>query len=1310
MALYRDRIRQGQDAKQRVLDRLENRSQPEQSLYRDRIRQTQPQAAPQEMQGPPERETVSPQTVASLGLDLTSRNNRMLNTANNMIKTNQERQAAEKAANAAQKQADIDRDNALPGRNVPVLGPVLKGIDALGRATKPASDIAMQLYTPGGAPSVVANATRGAAQGLTRLIPSLGNSAAGRIGTTAAAEAAVGAPLGISNQLARDPQSTPRQLGEAAAFGAGGGALLGGAGKTIGEAAATGRRAGSEFLGNATGAFNAAANRPQYAGKLRLDSKDQNVSRIMDEIRPGVLEAMTPPMESERALRQWIKPFLGNPSNKELAKLTYDDLIELADDARSGMNMYDTAVQVAERRGFDLAKAFDQAPSIKARVPQDASRRAYGFPQKDLPRQAFQAIDSTKVDPVPQNPAKLSWFERMFGNEPVGITPFGSRGNNIVTTEDQIVNSPIRNTVEGAVENTKQLGRTAYQNTTDMLAPLKNINQQTLDAAMDASRANNLSNTIIRDKFVDLEGNVIGGSLNDLMKKTRGLGKSLDDYLVARHAITRMNRGERVYADSLQMTPQKIQDRANVLEQRYPILKQLGQEWDQFNERLLDNFGVKEGLITQAARDAMRTENPHYASMRRQFTLAEKAAGPKWGTGQSFSGQSAPIKKVSPTGSTRQIVTPIRSAIEQTQAWTNAALRNRSMQEIVKAIQRDPEAMKGVAEIVKKPSTSYKSLDDALREGGSEEFLDLLDNDFRTLFKRTQSGEENIVRAMVNGNPVFVKVHNPEVVKALVGLGNEQAGIILGAMQKLSNATKRGATGLFAPMFAIKSLGADTVQAAIQSPNAFKHLAVDLPYAFISTLADIAHIPGLRNLAQDFQRSGGEYSSLLRGERQLKTSVRDLRRYPVLSPQGVAKGTIQAVKAPFKSLERVADASENMNRMAAFSRAMKGKERTPENVRNALNAARESTVNFSRRGAWAREMESFIPYQNAAIQGINRLARNFKDPKTAFKVLAGTGTLVVLPKLIEYARFKDDPDYQMIPARERYRNIIYDKNPDGTFKKQFMPPEYAALGALITDVLSDVIDNDPQAYKGDLDALANAYTPPIVGGALQGLTQGQEAGKDPWEKSLWGAANATVAAPFAAVGANQSFTGAPIVPQRLEDLSPRNQFDERTSSVGKLIGEKMGLAPMKVDYLLRAYGGDPARLLLPLTSAAGAGTPKTVLFRNFIVDPVFTNTLSSDFYAAKQGYNRAKADIKVGDPVPSWYTEDLDNLVNSTSKNSASKRISALNELKRTVAGDRSLGSVEKTNQLRDIQAQINDIYTEVNSVLMEAGFPFPNR
>ena len=936
--------------------------------------------------------------------------------------------------------------------------------------------------------------------------------------------------------------------------------------------------------------------------------------------------------------------------------------------------------------------------------------RSQQTPQLPSPRVESQAVQAPAAQAQ-----KGDWFTNLFGKQGVGITPALNRNRrNLATTEGQIVDNPLRRDAQGTIAEVQAAGRAAYQNLVDLTAPLKHIDARTYDAAQDVRRANNLANTIVQDKFVDPQGNVIGAGLKEILNKVaRGRGPEFEDYLILRHSLTRMARGERVYDPKLNMTPEKVQQRIDMLEQRYPEFRGIANEWDQYTENLLRVYGEQEGLLSAAQVDALRQANPNYAPMRRQFSLSEKYSQPFAMRTNSFSGQKAPIKEVSPTGSARKIVSPVRSIIEATGAWTNAAMRNRVMQTIVDKLRQDPESLKGIISFVDESAdATKKSLDeinDILNKDGMEGLLEHLNDEFALLFKSAkQKGArtDNIVTAMVNGQPIKMRVENPEVFKALVGLGPQETNLVLDALGALSKATKFGATGPLAPLFAARSLSTDVIQSMIQSKQPLMHL-YDLGYAILSSLANQLpkNTPGfnaLRSLAEDFARTGGEYSAILMGDRALNRSVRNLLRDPILSGRNIARAAVSPITGTFRVLHRISDISENLNRMAAYRGALRrlGGERTPENIRQAMREAQEITTNFSRKGAGSESIEKVIPYSNAAIQGIRRFAKQFKQ--NPVKTMAAVTTLVLVPKIYEYARFGDDPDYQSLPAREKYRNLIIGKNADGTFIKIPMPPEYNALGASMVDMLRAYKDGDPVNWRMSADAIVNAYTPPFLSGALQGVTQGGG-----FDQSLIGAINSTSLAAPVAVASNQSFTGAPIVPQRLEGRSPQYQYDERTSAIGKAIGEQLGMSPMKVDYLLRAYGGDPARLLLPLTSEVGAGNTRNTLLKNFIVDPTFTNTLSEEFYNAKERLSQAKKDLAdVGAEPPSWYSEELAKLVTSTAKGSVSKRLSDLSKQKREVSASKALSAEEKTQRLRDIQAQINQIYLDVNSRLAAAGVP----
>ncbi|MCP1134323.1 hypothetical protein NKT34_13545 [Paenibacillus polysaccharolyticus] len=940
-----------------------------------------------------------------------------------------------------------------------------------------------------------------------------------------------------------------------------------------------------------------------------------------------------------------------------------------------------------------------ESPAAAQRTPETTP-----VPEPDAPLNYQEDYQSAA------NAAKQNWFTNLFGNQGVGISPFGSnrrQGVNPISTEDQIVGNRIRRDTEGRIAEGKAAARAAYQNAVDYLSPLKNISKKAYEQSIDANRANNIANTIINDKFVDPQGRIIGESLQEIFNKVpRGQSKRFVDYLIKRHAYTRMNRGERVYAENLKMTPQKIKRQMEQTEIRNPEFESIAADWDRFNENLLKVYGVDEGLLSPKSFNSLRESNPNYAPMQRQFKLSEKLSQPfAMKQGNAFSGQKAPIKQVSPTGSVRNIVDPRRTIIESTGAWVNASLRNRVMQSLVDAVRRDPVAFKGVAEIVQAPK-GQSNLKQLLSEGDQMDFMDMLNDDFNKLFSRTRLNQDNVIRAMYKGEPVYLRIHDPEAVKALSGMGTETSNVVLDAIGKLSTATKYSATGPFAPMFAIKGFFMDTPQALIQSKNPAMHM-VDLGHALISSIADSLPkgTPGvekIRSLAQEYRRVGGGYSAILRGDRGLKRGISKLNRDPLLSPKNVAKTAGKAVAAPFKTLAKFGDVGENLNRMAAYQGELRrrGFDRTPDNVTAALNESREITTNFSRRGNLATQVEKFVPYSNAAMQGLRRFVVQWKQ--NPVKTMALVGGAILLPKALELMSHYDDPDYQNIPAREKYRNLILGKTEDGKFNKVPIPMEYGAMGGLFADILESVYLDDPQAFKGSAEALVNAFLPPQLSGPIAPLARGEGL-----EQMIVGGVNSTVLSPFMAIGANVDYAGRPIESRALEGNSPVNRYDERTSSVAKEIAKYTNMSPKKIDYLIRSYGGDPARLLLPLTSEVGQGDVKGTLMKNFIVDPQYSNTLSTDYYKYKEKLAQTEKDAKDGkSDLPSWYRSDLAKMITTTRAGSYNKRLSVLSQQKREIQANKELTAKQKTDQLRDIQFKINDIYMTVNQAMEDAGIP----
>lgn len=929
------------------------------------------------------------------------------------------------------------------------------------------------------------------------------------------------------------------------------------------------------------------------------------------------------------------------------------------------------------------------------------------------------AIDHEQADEAEFQDAaaeedKRNWFTTLFGKRGVGISPFGG-GDLKEGVQQQIVDNPIKTDVKGVLDAVTNGAKQSYYAMADAIQPLKDhFGEEAYNIAMDANRAANLANQSIHgDNFVDLQGVRRGRSLKSVMKLVpRGLDRDAIAYLTLRDAESRVGRGEMVYEEKHNMdTAENVQAKLKEYEKRFKWAKKFGSEWDKFTSNIRKYYGLEGDLINKAQNAAMIKERPHYVPQRRQFNLSEKIKQTFGKKGRGFTGRKAPIHEASETGSRRKIVDPRRTIIEATQQWVENAMMNRVMVHLGDMAHQNPEAWDGILNIVRdvdKTAPKYahafadaEELQKAVNSGDTESYMEALTKQFQNLFK-AKSGDDHVLTYMKKGQPVKIRIGNVDAVKALASLVPQQQGPMMRFLDFNSHLIKQSATGILSPLFAAKQLTVDLPQALIQSERPIQHFG-NFIHALASSAVDT--FPGLNrtklaNLAKSYKEAGGEFSMIKRTDKGLNKSLAGLKRNAILSPKGVAQGVKTGVKLPFTALHKFGDIFENVNRMAA-AKPYLNMERTAKNVRDAMNVGREATVNYARRGSLYNQIEGALPYTNAAIQSVRKFIMTFA--KNPVKATIGMTALVLLPKLYEYSQFGNDQDYKNLPARTRYRNLIIAKKANGKFVQIPMPQEYEAVGAFMEDLYRKYVAHDQDVINGNTaDAMLNAYTPSAVTGLMQGVTQ-----KTGAEGSLAGFANATSLAPLAGVLANKSFTGAPIVPQRLSVASPRYQYDETTSAIGKKIGQLIGMSPMKVDYLLKAYGGDPTRLVAPIFSPLGLGTPKDVLLKNFIVDPVITNNLSNSYYTMKGKITQAEADNKIqGVPLPKWYDKGIASAMTSTAKGSITKQLSDLTSQKHAVQSDKTLSAAEKTGKIRNIQAQMNQIYLDAVTRMKGADIP----
>jgi len=233
--------------------------------------------------------------------------------------------------------------------------------------------------------------------------------------------------------------------------------------------------------------------------------------------------------------------------------------------------------------------------------------------------------------------------------------------------------------------------------------------------AINSKGSDMVSKSMLTENMINSKGEVIGKSLKGrLAGLNKGEYQDFEDYLINRHAIDRMKRGEKVFPDEWKMTPELSGNIVKNYEAKFPHFKDIAKEVGDYNNQLVKSWLVDTGIISKEALAAFQKKNPNYIPMHRLFEDMEKSNFRLAKKG--FSNQTNPIKAA--TGSQRKIISPLESMIEHTDQYIKAAKRNKVMQSVIKAIHENPENMKAWGEVV--PTNEGMNLDNILHSDGIE--------------------------------------------------------------------------------------------------------------------------------------------------------------------------------------------------------------------------------------------------------------------------------------------------------------------------------------------------------------------------------------------------------------------------------------------------------------------------------------------------------------------------------------------------------------------------------------------------------------
>ncbi len=604
----------------------------------------------------------------------------------------------------------------------------------------------------------------------------------------------------------------------------------------------------------------------------------------------------------------------------------------------------------------------------------------------------------------------------------------------------------------------------------------------------------------------------------DLIKNVDNVD-NLDQYLTARQSIDIDTRGLETGRDL-----KKDEALVKAFRDKYEPQAQIV---NGYSQKLLD-YTADSGLISKDTADFLKRKYPNYVPFNRVFNEIEKATEFHGTKGvASLSGQNI-VQQIK--GSTRAVESPLESLL----AKTHDAFKE------------------GEKNLAGKMLAGYK---------------DLPGNPFK--LRELESGEtaKNTISFLDNGVKKTFET-TPEIATAAKALNVQQLGVIGRILSAPVRVARLGITGIN-PAFIAANFSKDQVSGFI---NADKALATSVanPGNFVKSLMSAVRHD---ELYDELVRAGGAGTSF-----DISRNVPGQTIERIRSGKDAVSKIKYLVKNPselLRAAEDIVARTEEATRLQHYRGTKNALLKEGMDEKNAIiggaRSAREDTVNFARRGEWGTVLNSMFLYLNANIQGTRTLVRSLKNSplETSSKIALS----VLFPQAVATAWNVSSPDrkaaYADIPEYEKRTNMIVippnptkDANGKWNVIKIPLSSEINGLASLTRRPIEAMSGLDPIRFKDFAEATIGTVSP---------------VGTD--KNSFFSTATPQIIKPSIESLTNHNiFTGFPVVPDSMKNLSPENQVRDNTSGSARKIGKLLKVSPIKVeDWIKETFGGAGAQ-------------------------------------------------------------------------------------------------------------------------------------
>jgi hypothetical protein len=510
------------------------------------------------------------------------------------------------------------------------------------------------------------------------------------------------------------------------------------------------------------------------------------------------------------------------------------------------------------------------------------------------------------------------------------------------------------------------------------------------------------------------------------------------------------------------------------------------------------------------------------------------------------------------------------------------------------------------------------------------------------------------------GKPVSMQI-SADVYHALDSLvrrtNSEGVAALYGVGKAITNPFKALVTG-FNQWFIARNILRDV-------PNAYINSIENNPVEYSKLLVQAAEeISKNGKHWQTYEALGGTKAGYYDTEKGFSGNNKPLLRQAIKQGATPGQKLMAAGRSAKNAMSGVGEVTEALPRFAEYLGTIKKYGDTATGRKKAIFNAAEITVNFSRHGTVTKLVDSWVPYLNPYVQGVDKFFRQAKRRPLA--ALGKSALTVTGPALLLLAFNRNNPHYQDLDNRTKDTYYVVpnlaDRDEKGWAKTFIKIPKTRENGAIMGAFFERMgrwMDGKKDPWKGFGETLATNFAP-----------------QNPFTDNIGAPLMVNLAS-------NKDFAGRDIVPATMKDRSPRNQYDASTSQVAIAIGQRLNMSPKQIDYLLNSYTGVLAQTALPAT----VGIPKNLsdivsqsivkpAKKNFMADPRYQSGVTEDFYDTMDAASRAVADRN--------FTEDIPSGANTPED----RRLSALTEVAKAIS---DLRKQEKDIMTQDIPQREKD-------------------